>query len=146
MNNSRRVRQIFSIMFMTLTFLHANALMSLAQEDTVIEGGRYLYKKFCATCHGGRGHGDGPKASSLKIPPANLTHLSKINGKKFPFWETYRIIDGREQITTHGPRDMPVWGVWFQIPDDEVSTETQWADQVRGRIWQLLAYLESIQE
>ncbi len=140
------MRSMIVTVCVTLTFIHVNAVTSLAQEYEVIEGGRYLYKKYCVTCHGIRGHGDGVKASSLTIRPANLTLLSKKSGGKFPFWETYRVIDGREQRLTHGPRDMPVWGVWFQIPDDEVSTETEWADQVRGRIWQLLAYLESIQE
>lgn len=53
---------------------------------------------------------------------------------------------GRHKVLGHGTRDMPVFGIWFRIPDDEVSIETEWADQVRGRIWQLLSYLESIQE
>lgn len=120
--------------------------MGLAQEHEVIEGGRYLYKKYCSTCHGMRAHGVGSNATPLKISPTNLTLLSKNNDGIFPFWEIYRVIDGRAEVLNHGPRDMPVWGVWFQIPDDEVSTETQWGDQVRGRIWQLLMYLQSIQE
>ncbi|MCA9471871.1 MAG: c-type cytochrome [Nitrospirales bacterium] len=126
--------------------IHSIAVTSFAQKHEIIEGGRYLYKKYCALCHGPRAQGNGPRADSLKVRPANLTILSQRHGGEFPFWRTYRIIDGREEVNTHGPRDMPVWGLWFQSPGDDVSTETEWADQVRGRIWQLLTYLESIQE
>ena len=140
------MREFLVIVVTTISVIHGSAMMGLAQEHEVVEGGQYLYKKYCTTCHGVGGQGDGPKAPSLKILPANLTLLSKNNGGEFPFWETYRVIDGRDQIFTHGPRDMPVWGVWFQIPDNEGSTETEWADQVRGRLWQLLTYLKTIQE
>ena len=85
-------------------------------------------------------------ASSLKGKPADLTRLSKKNGGTFPFWKTYRIIDGREHVQRHGTREMPVWGIWFRIPNEDIETETAWADQVRGRLWQLLSYLETIQE
>jgi mono/diheme cytochrome c family protein len=116
------------------------------QEQEVIAGGRLLYHKFCASCHGPRGMGDGTLSRSVHPEPANLTKLSANNGGSFPFWHAYRTIDGRHQVPGHGTRDMPVFGIWFRIPDDEVSIETEWADQVRGRIWQLLSYLESIQE
>lgn len=116
------------------------------QEQEVIAGGRLLYHKFCASCHGPRAMGDGPLSRSMHPKPANLTRLSANNGGSFPFWHAYRTIDGRHQVPGHGTRDMPVFGIWFRIPDDEVSIETEWADQVRGRIWQLLSYLESIQE
>lgn len=116
------------------------------QEQEVIAGGRLLYHKFCASCHGPRAMGDGTLSRSVHPEPANLTKLSANNGGSFPFWHAYRTIDGRHQVPGHGTRDMPVFGIWFRIPDDEVSIETEWADQVRGRIWQLLSYLESIQE
>ncbi len=117
-----------------------------AQEQDVIAGGRQLFQKFCASCHGTQAKGDGPLSEALKPKPANLTRLSANHGGSFPFWQAYRTIDGRDHIPSHGTRGMPVFGIWFRIPDDEVSIETEWADQVRGRIWQLLSYLESIQE
>jgi mono/diheme cytochrome c family protein len=116
-----------------------------AQEQEVIGGGRYLYEKFCKICHGPRAMGDGIDAPSLQPKPANLTTLRQRNGGTFPFWKAYRMIDGRVEVPGHGTREMPVFGVWFRIPADEVSIETEWADQVRGRIWQLLSYLKSIQ-
>ncbi len=116
-----------------------------AQEQEVIRGGRYLYEKFCKICHGPRAMGNGPEASSLSPKPVDLTTLGQRNKGTFPFWQAYRMIDGRVDVPGHGTREMPVFGVWFRIPDDEVSIETEWADQVRGRIWQLLSYLKSIQ-
>ncbi len=118
---------------------------AFGQQQEVIGGGQYLFKKFCAPCHGPQAMGNGPKGVGLVPKPANLTILRKENGDTFPFWRTYRMIDGREHIASHGTREMPVFGVWFRIPNDEVSIETEWADQVRGRIWQLLSYLQSIQ-
>ncbi len=89
--------------------------------------------------------GNGPRAPVLQPKPADLTTLRQRNKGTFPFWKAYRMIDGRVDVPGHGTREMPVFGVWFRIPHDEVSIETEWADQVRGRIWQLLSYLKSIQ-
>ena len=117
-----------------------------AQVEEVRQGGRELFVQHCAACHGTNAQGTGPMTSHLLGTPANLTKLSKRNGGEFPFWRVYRVIDGREHILKHGPREMPAWGNWFQIPEDEGQGATDWRDQVRGRIWQLLVYLKSIQE
>jgi hypothetical protein len=72
--------------------------------------------------------------------PTDLTQLRKKEGGQFPFWRVYRVIDGREEIKGHGTRDMPIWGQTFRLMEggDE--------DAVRGRIWQLLYYLQTLQE
>ena len=136
------------VLALSISVILTNGFVGIvpAQEHEVIEGGRYLYQKYCASCHGSRGKGDGSMAASLKVQPADLTRLSEKNAGTFPFWRTYRVIDGRKDVPIHGTREMPVWGNWFRIPADEIETETAWADQVRGRLWQLLSYLESIQE
>jgi len=117
-----------------------------AQIEEVRKGGRELFVQHCAACHGTNAEGTGPLTSNLLGHPADLTQLSKRNGGEFPFWRVYRMIDGREAIAEHGPREMPAWGNWFQIPEDEGHGPTDWRDQVRGRLWQLLVYLESIQK
>jgi mono/diheme cytochrome c family protein len=117
-----------------------------AQVDEVRNGGRELFVQHCAACHGTNAQGTGPMTSHLLGEPANLTQLSISNNGVFPFWRVYRMVDGREAIFQHGPREMPAWGNWFQIPEDEGHGPTDWRDQVRGRLWQLLVYLESIQD
>ncbi len=136
-----------SICTMVITVFLTGVCSSSAwsQQEEVIGGGRYLYEKFCKICHGPRAMGNGSEAPSLQPKPADLTTLQERNKGTFPFWKAYRIIDGRIDVPGHGTREMPVFGGWFRIPDDEVSIETEWADQVRGRIWQLLSYLKSIQ-
>ncbi len=139
------IRSMGWTVVLAMTTLGIMASSALAQKQEVIGGGRYLFEKFCKICHGPRAKGNGPKASSLNPKPADLTTLRQRNEGTFPFWKAYRMIDGRVDVPSHGTREMPVFGVWFRIPDDEVSIETEWADQVRGRIWQLLSYLKSIQ-
>lgn len=117
------------------------ASLAWAQEDAIIARGRVEYQRSCAVCHGEQGNGNGPMAELLRITrPADLTQIRQRNGGQFPFWRIYRVIDGREEITGHGPRDMPIWGAQYRMieKDDE--------DAVQGRIWQLIYYLQSIQE
>jgi len=116
-----------------------------AQEDEIIAGGKGKYAQYCAACHGPLAKGDGTLATMLKVRPANLTQLSKSNNGQFPFWRVYRIIDGREEVRGHGSREMPLWGQIFQI-EESASKAPYQADLVRGRIWQLVYFLESIQE
>jgi mono/diheme cytochrome c family protein len=115
------------------------------QEDEIIEGGKLKYQKYCANCHGPLGKGDGEMAKLLVFKPADLTQLSKKNQGQFPFWRVYRTIDGREIVRGHGTREMPLWGFVFQVEEGSDGSTSQ-EDLVRGRIWQLVYYLESIQE
>ncbi|HTF36041.1 MAG TPA: cytochrome c [Myxococcota bacterium] len=84
-------------------------------EDTrtdEVRGGE-LYRRYCASCHGVEGRGDGPLAASLNQKPADLTTLAKRNGGKFDEAAVMMTIDGRLLVAQHGPRDMPVWGAIF---------------------------------
>ena len=42
------------------------------QSTELVSTGRKIYDKNCSTCHGSSGRGDGPAASGMPIPPANL--------------------------------------------------------------------------
>ncbi len=77
--------------------------------------GPALYKAYCAVCHGSDGKGGGPMAPSLKMRPADLTHISFRNGGNFPIARIERIIAGTDgQLPAgHGPREMPLWGPIF---------------------------------
>jgi len=46
--------------------------------------GQETFLKYCASCHGKTGTGDGPAAFVLKTPPPDLTTLSKRHEDKFP--------------------------------------------------------------
>lgn len=136
-----RRNRFFGILALTLGCCWTTVHPSLAQEDEVTAQGKKLYQRSCAVCHGEQGKGNGPMAEQLRITrPTDLTQLQANNRGQFPFWRTYRIIDGRQEVRGHGPRDMPLWGDLFRIV--EAADE----DAVRGRIWQLVYYLESIQE
>lgn len=122
----------------------ASASPGLAEEDEFVATGKLYYQRYCASCHGISAKGDGPLAQDLKTKPADLTQLSKKNGGKFPDLRLYRTIDGREEVKGHGPREMPVWGTWFNIEIQENKSSTR-ANRVAGRILLLVHYLESIQ-
>ena len=116
--------------------------VGLAQQEEVATAGRPAYEQHCAVCHGREGKGDGGAAGLLTVKPADLTQLSKNNNGTFPFWKTYGVIDGREEIKGHGPRDMPIWGQEFLV---QAGSSPVAQSQVRGRIMELIYYLESIQ-
>ena len=110
----------------------------VAQGGDVAQG-RAIYLRNCATCHGLTAEGNGPMARALKTPPTNLRLLSDLYGNPLPEDRVARAIDGREEVKAHGPRDMPVWG-------DRFSAETHGDEQqVKERIAQLVAYLQSLQ-
>lgn len=118
---------------------------SLAQESEVLARGKLEYQHYCAVCHGENGRGNGTMARYLVFKPTDLSQLSKKSGGEFPFWRTYRIIDGREEIRGHGSRTMPIWGDRFRA-EEAPNSPAAWIDLARGRIWQLVVYLQSIQE
>jgi mono/diheme cytochrome c family protein len=101
--------------------------------------GEYLYRVFCASCHGADGAGDGIVADVLRLPPANLTMIAARNGGAFPRDRVYAAIDGRQKVNGHGPAQMPVWGDVLKV------TEGQNEGVIKKRIDSLVAYLETFQ-
>jgi Cytochrome C oxidase, cbb3-type, subunit III len=110
--------------------------LAIADEGTQ---GKALFMQYCASCHGPNGAGDGPLASSLSTPPANLRLLSLRFGNPLPQDVIARFIDGRSDVKAHGPRDMPVWGERFYV--ESYGQEAK----VMERIARLVAFLQSIQ-
>lgn len=114
-----------------------------AQEKFV---GSVEYLNSCAGCHGTDGRGSGPVAPHLTIKPPDLTRLSERNGGQFPFLKVFMVIDGRTLVSGHGTRDMPLWGERYQKQVDPKQANPMGADLiVRGRLIELVNYLESIQ-
>jgi mono/diheme cytochrome c family protein/peroxiredoxin len=46
--------------------------LPVVDENSLTRRGRLLFAVHCATCHGPEGHGDGPAAASLKMPPPDF--------------------------------------------------------------------------
>ena len=74
--------------------------------------GAALYPTRCAACHGATGHGDGPLARTLSVPPADLTatHLWMHSDGELFWWLTH----GME-----GPRGGLVMPGFATLSDDE---------------------------
>jgi mono/diheme cytochrome c family protein len=102
--------------------------------------GSYLFKTYCATCHGTSGRGDGPLADSMRRRPSNLTEIAARNKGVYPKDLVAQIIDGRTKVPGHGGPDMPVWGDAF-LRTADTSDEAS----VKHRIQALADYLETIQ-
>ncbi len=109
-------------------------------QDPAGEPGDYLFRTYCASCHGTDAKGHGPLADSMRKRPSDLTEIAKRNKDVFPRDEVLRIIDGRSPVKGHGGADMPVWGDVFAR-----STGGDQPGVVQRRLEALVAYLERIQ-
>ena len=74
--------------------------------------GAQVFRTYCASCHGGRGTGDGPAAIAMRKPPPDLTRIAARNRGVFPAERVRQIVQGRGPAA-HGERTMPVWGDVF---------------------------------
>jgi mono/diheme cytochrome c family protein len=108
--------------------------------DYVAMSGEDLYRRFCASCHGTEGRGDGPVAASLRVEVPDLTQTARRVGGPDARDRIVRIIDGRYIVGAHGTRVMPVWGedlsrLEIGNPDAERSAQViiaRLADYVNG--------------
>jgi len=104
--------------------------------------GAELYQRFCASCHGESGRGDGPVARTLVAAVPDLTQIRRRYNDIFPSEELRAIVDGRNLVTAHGTRAMPVWGYEFWW---EEGADVEAEAAARNMIDRLLTYLRSIQ-
>jgi mono/diheme cytochrome c family protein len=82
-------------------------LAGCAREPTYPRHGEAMYVRYCASCHGVTGKGDGP-AAALSPPPTDLTKSD------LSLAELMKVIDGRRTVRAHGTATMPVWGEVFE--------------------------------
>ena len=117
----------------------SNPSAPTALKQTSAMNGKQMYVNYCASCHGVDGKGDGPVAASLKMPPTDLTLLSKNNSGKFPDTHLSAVLQYGTTIPSHGTAEMPVWGpILGKL--DKANPDVQ-----RLRISNLIQYLKSIQ-
>jgi mono/diheme cytochrome c family protein len=82
-------------------------------QNTMVAGD-WLYRSYCASCHGLAGKGNGPAAPALKVAPPDLTVLAKNNSGKFPDLKVMHILENGTDLAAHGSKEMPVWGPIFR--------------------------------
>ena len=109
------------------------------------EAGKIEYQRSCEICHGVSGKGDGPYASNLLIKPADLTVLARNNNGTIPIPNIYRMIDGRDDFAFHGDTRMPIWGNRYRSESISEIGPNNSQTFVRGRIFELLIYLDTLQ-
>ena len=106
-------------------------------------GGRELFVRYCASCHGMDGRGDGPAAEVLAVAVPDLTRLGRGGGESFPMSRVEKAIrEARPGV--HGSTRMPVWGPDLMGAGDN-WTEAQRKAFLEKRVRKLAKYLESIQ-
>ena len=80
--------------------LLASSSVALAA-DYVEMSGKDLYVRFCASCHGASGRGDGPVASSFKAEVPDLTLIAQRAKGAYPRDRIDKIIDGLTECWFH---------------------------------------------
>ena len=117
----------------------AKTIKHVAVKPTSPVSGKEMYTAYCAVCHGTDGKSGGPAASALRVPPTDLTVLSKSNGGKYPSMKVSATIRGEATTAAHGSKDMPVWGPLFHSLNVNNPTEAQ------QRTSNIARYLKTIQ-
>ena len=95
-----------------LVIVLAGALPAWGQDQAE---GRKLYLTYCSSCHGDKGKGDGPAASSLPVKPADHTNGAVMN--QFPDKFLTEIISKGGSAVGKSAL-MPAWG--SQIKDKQL--------------------------
>lgn len=113
----------------------------------LMDVGQIDYEEKCAVCHGLDGKGKGGFAELLTVPMPDLTTLSARNGGVFPHQRVYRLIDGRDEVKAHGPREMPIWGQAYLTRAERAffGYGINGEAFVRSRILALIDYLHRLQ-
>lgn len=146
MNISTKLRTISAALIGSILIsLSANALAA-----DKVDVGKMEYNAACAVCHGLTGKGDdGPLKSLLVRPVPSLTGLAKNNKGVFPFDRVFQIIDGRQEVKAHGPREMPIWGNAFNNQSSlyfENYPQQDRESAARSRILAITEYLYRLQD
>ncbi len=126
---------------LALAGVMAVSQVALSAESDV-SAGQHYFIRYCASCHGADGMGDGPVAKSLNTPPANLRMLGDKYGMPLPAHRLAKLIDGRNTIRAHGTRDMPVWGERLY----ELGQGEKGDTGIGEVIAKIIAYLNTIQD
>jgi mono/diheme cytochrome c family protein len=87
--------------------------VTLKADKTSPTSGKQMYSSYCAPCHGVDGRGNGPIAPVLKVPPTDLTLLTRNNNGRFPDAHIVTVLRNGTELRAHGTQEMPIWGPIF---------------------------------
>jgi mono/diheme cytochrome c family protein len=109
--------------------------------------GKHEYESKCAVCHGLAGKGDGPYVGLVDAKIADLSTLARRNNGVFPFQRVQEVIDGRQTFKSHGPREMPIWGLDYLAKGAQSYKDVPYDPEVfvRTRILALTEYIYRLQ-
>lgn len=87
---------------------------SVAVSDRAPPDGPALYARWCAACHGPAGHGDGPNAAYLPVPPSAHADGRLLSRRSDD--QVYDVIAAGGEAMGRSPR-MPAFGGSLQAPE-----------------------------
>jgi mono/diheme cytochrome c family protein len=76
----------------------------LPRTKATIERGASVYARYCASCHGTTGLGDGPAGRTMSHPPANLAWLSRMPIKLWDGFMYWTLAEGGGILHSDMPR------------------------------------------
>jgi mono/diheme cytochrome c family protein len=100
--------------------------------------GAYVYRMFCAACHGDDGKGHGLAADTLRHPVPDLTVLARDAGGVFPRERVVTAIETGGPAAAHEPGGMPSWSEVFARLEPSQGT-------AQKRVQALVDHVESLQ-
>jgi mono/diheme cytochrome c family protein len=127
-----------AMLILAAAAISATSNTSAAQEREDYNSGSYLYRAFCAPCHGADGKGKGPAADTVARPMPDLTLLTRNAGGTFPRDRVLEVLDGRRPLPGHAGSAMPRWNEVFTTLERDQAT-------VRKRLEALVDHLETMQ-
>jgi mono/diheme cytochrome c family protein len=98
--------------------------------------GELIFGRYCTSCHGGSGVGDGELAASLDDPVPDLTGLSRRYAGEFP-WDAV-VSSVAKGTPGHDTPDMPAWTeVFGKTEGTEASSPEEAVAMVTHFIWSI---------
>ncbi|HYL62624.1 MAG TPA: cytochrome c [Candidatus Methylomirabilis sp.] len=127
-----------------LTVLGITSAQSKKQHEAAarkidLAAGQAMFLQYCASCHGTDAKGNGPAAAAMKVPPPDLTQLSKRNQGTYPAGYVGALLKFGRSLASHGSEDMPVWGARFKAMDPSGDPTGQ------QHVDDLVAYVRTLQ-
>jgi hypothetical protein len=106
--------------FLIVIFVFVSGKVGAAE----IDSGKQFYLRYCSSCHGQEGHGNGPVSRYLTVKVPDLTLIKRKNNGIYPLDKVMAAIDGRRDVRAHGDRQMPVWGEIFRVEKEKYPERT----------------------